>query len=293
MSGTNYQEVSREDLQELEYTRLDLLNDFKEQLAVFCDYLNVDLDQHAALQSLDTATAYTLSSPHYVPSRKRDVKISALGYLNLKLIEQVKSTASGIVKTLATQIADSSQKLPCNDIALKGSVDSIAIKLTQRYLFSYKSFYDVESIPEVPTLRNNDLSALCERHLLERVEERYTAQYHRYRLWDGKAIALLSSYLFDVKSEEHNFFDSKNLIHLLNNIPEPITKEWFKDECIECWEDLHANGPCHAYTELAYPDEHGVIFEEYVPLNMVSEEVWDSLYERYKSKLKEHVEFTQ
>ncbi|ELC9579239.1 hypothetical protein RJY99_000099 [Vibrio vulnificus] len=293
MSGTNYQEVSREDLQELEYTRLDLLNDFKEQLAVFCDYLNVDLDQHAALQSLDTATAYTLSSSHYVPSRKGDVKISALSYLNLKLIEQVKSTASGIVKTLATQIADSSQKLPCNDIALKGSVDSIAIKLTQRYLFGYKSFYDVESIPEVPTLRNNDLSALCERHLLERVEERYTAQYHRYRLWDGKAIALLSSYLFDVKSEEHNFFDSKNLIHLLNNIPEPITKEWFKDECIECWEDLHANGPCHGYTELAYPDEHGVIFEEYVPLNMVSEEVWDSLYERYKSKLKEHVEFTQ
>lgn len=160
-------------------------------------------------------------------------------------------------------------------------------------MFGHRRFYDVEPIPEVPTLRNDDLRALCERHLLDRVKERYTSHYHRYRLWDGRAIDLFSSYLFNVKSEEHSFFDSKNLIHLLNNTPAPIKKEWFKNECIECWEALYADGPRYAYTELAYPDESGVIFEEYVPLDMVSEDVWDSLYERYKNKLKEHVEFAQ
>nr|WP_025593093.1 hypothetical protein [Vibrio sp. SCSIO 43097] len=115
------------------------------------------------------------------------------------------------------------------------------------------------------------------------------------RLWYfcRRAITLFSSYLFDIKSEEHHFFDSKNLIHLLGNGPEPITKEWFKDECIECWEALYVDGPRYAYTELAYPDDSGVIFEEYLPLVMVSEDVWDSLYERYKNKLKEHVEFAQ
>lgn len=293
ISAMTNQNISKEELQELEYERLELLNDFKEQLAVFCDYLKVDLDQQATLKSLDTATALTLSSPRCVPARKGVLKISAQGYLRLKLVEKVKSTASDIVKVLANKIADSSQKLPCNDIALKGSADSIASKLTQRYLFGHVRFYDIEPIPEVPTLRNKDLSALCERHLLDRVKEHYTSQYHRYRLWDGRAIALFSSYLFDVKSEAHNFFDSKNLIHLLDNGPEPITKEWFKDECIECWEALYVDGPRYAYTELAYPDDSGVIFEEYVPLDMVSEDVWDSLYERYKNKLKEHIEFAQ
>ncbi|MEZ8062063.1 MULTISPECIES: hypothetical protein [Vibrio] len=292
MSVLDYQDASKEELQELENERLELLNDFKEQLAVFCDYLKVDLDQQATLKSLDTATALTLSSPRYIPAQKGILKISAQGYLSIKLVEKVKSTTTDIVKALAKKIADSSQKLPCNDIALKGSVDSIAAKLTQRYLFGHRRFYDVEPIPEVPTLRN-DLRALCERHLLDRVKERYTSHYHRYRLWDGRAIDLFSSYLFNVKSEEHSFFDSKNLIHLLNNTPAPIKKEWFKDECIECWEALYADGPRYAYTELAYPDESGVIFEEYVPLDMVSEDVWDSLYERYKNKLKEHVEFAQ
>ncbi|MBU2932910.1 hypothetical protein [Vibrio cyclitrophicus] len=293
MSVMDYQDASKEELQELENERLELLNDFKEQLAVFCDYLKVDLDQQATLKSLDTATALTLSSPRYIPAQKGILKISAQGYLSIKLVEKVKSTTTDIVKALANKIADSSQKLPCNDIALKGSVDSIAAKLTQRYLFGHRRFYDVEPIPEAPTLRNNDLRALCERHLLDRVKERYTSHYHRYRLWDGRAINLFSSYLFNVKSEEHSFFDSKNLIHLLNNTPAPIKKEWFKDECIECWEALYADGPRYAYTELAYPDESGVIFEEYVPLDMVSEDVWDSLYERYKNKLKEHVEFAQ
>lgn len=127
---------------------------------------------------------------------------------------------------------------------------------------------------------------MCERYLLDRVKDCYSEQYQRYRLWDKRAIDLFSSYLFDVKNDEHNFFNFMNLIHLFDNVAEPITKEWFKDECIECWEDLYANGPRYAYTELAYPNQNGVIFEEYVPLNMVSEEVWDSLYECYKSRLK-------
>ncbi|MGY0600371.1 hypothetical protein ACWYVB_24145, partial [Vibrio sp. JZG10] len=65
MSVMDYQDASKEELQELENERLELLNDFKEQLAVFCDYLKVDLDQQATLKSLDTATALTLSSPRY------------------------------------------------------------------------------------------------------------------------------------------------------------------------------------------------------------------------------------
>ncbi|MDF2153561.1 hypothetical protein [Vibrio sp. CAU 1672] len=292
MSDMAYQNVSKEEIDELEHERQELLNDFKEQLAVFCKYLNVDIDQQAALRSLDTKTRLTLSYPYYVPARKGIVKISATGYLSSKMVEKVKSTTKDIVNALAANIADSSQKLTCNDIALKGSTESIAEKLTQRYLFGHRRFYDIEPIPDIPTLRNQDLSALSEYYLLDRVEELYAAKYHRYRLWDGRAIALFSSYLFDVKSEYHEFFDSPNLIHLLSDNPEPITKKWFKDECIECWGELYADGPIRSYTELAYPNENGVIFEEYIPLPMVSEDVWDSLYERYKSKLEEHVKYS-
>lgn len=292
MSGTTYQDVANEQLEELESERQELMEGFKQHLALFCKYLNVDLDQQAALNSIGWHTQVCLSSHRHIPAQKEGIPISTQGYLSSKMREKVKSAASTIVNDLARKIADSSQKLLCNDIALRGSPESIAEKLTLRYLFDHRRFYDIDPIPDVSSVHHYDVDAFSKYHLLDRVKEHYTSRYHRYKLWDGRAVTLFTSYLFDTKSELHPFFHSQNLIHLLDDDPEPIAKKWFKDECIECWLELHADGPCYAYTELAYPDENGVIFEEYVPITMVSEEVWDSLYERYKNKLKEHVEFT-
>lgn len=284
-----YQDVSTEELQELEYERQELLESFKQHLALFCQYLNVDLDQQAYVNSISWHTQVYLSSPRYVPEKNKGIPISVQGYLSSKMCEEIKSSASIIVNDLASKIADSSQKLLVNDIALRGSPESIAEKLTLRYLFGHKRFYDIDPIPDVPSAHRYEIDAFSEERLLDRVMEHYTSRYHRYKLWEGRVIALFSSCLFDTKSELHPFFNSPNLIHLLGDDPKPIAKEWFKDECIECWLALHADPPLHAYTERAYPDDSGVIFEEYVPLTMVSEEIWDALYERYKNKLEKHI----
>ncbi|WP_305461973.1 hypothetical protein [Photobacterium leiognathi] len=77
----------------------------------------------------------------------------------------------------------------------------------------------------------------------------------------------------------------QNLRHLLKDNSVPIEITLFKEECLECWLALCADNPIHAYTELAYPNENGVIFEEYIPLHSVNEDVWSSLYEHYQQKL--------
>lgn len=288
MSDIAYQDLSKEELQELENERQELLEGFKRHLALFCELLNVDINQQDAAASIGWLTHVCLSSHKHIPKKEGGLLISGQDYLSLKMREKVKFAASAIVNNLARNIADSSQNLLVNDIILRGSPESIAAKLTQHYLFGHKRFYDIDPIPDIPSVHHCHVDAFSVDHLLAKVEEHYLNQYHRYKLWNGRAIALFTSYLFDTKSELHPHFKAPNLIHLLD-APEPVAKKWFKDECIECWLELNAEGPLHAYTEIAYPDSSGVIFEEYVPLTVVSENVWDALYERYKDKLKGHV----
>lgn len=292
MSYTGYQEISIEQLEELENERLELIEGFKEHLAFFGKYLNVDLDQQAAVASINWSTQVCLSSHEYIPEKKDGMPIAGQGYLSVKMREKVKSEASNIVNNLARDIANSSQKLLVNDIILRGSPESIAEKLTLHSQFGHRRFYDVDPIPSVPSVHHCEVYAFSEYHLLDKVKEHYVNRYHRYRLWDGRAIALFTSYLFDAKSQAHPFHQTPNLIHLLDDDPEPIKKEWFKRECIECWLELQEAPPSHAYTELAYPDDNGVIFDEYVPLTMVGEDVWDALYERYQSKLENHIKYS-
>lgn len=290
MSYTGYQEITKEELKELEEERLELLVSFKLHLENFCKHLNLDLDQQAAFRSISWSLKSRLENPKHTPEKMNGIRISGKGHISLKMIEEVKSAASAIINGLACKIADSSQQLLCNDIALRGSPELIAVKLTHRYLFGHKRFYDISPIPDISSVHHYEIEAFSEYYLLDRVQAHYESQYHRYKLWDGESIALFNSYLFDTKSEVHTFFDSPNLIHLLSDDPEPIDKKCFKEECIECWLELNAEAPLHAYTELAYPDDGGVVFAEYVPLTIVCEDVWDALYERYQHKLKNHIE---
>ncbi|WCP66715.1 hypothetical protein LYZ37_12800 [Vibrio tubiashii] len=292
MSYTGYQEISIEQLEELENERLELIEGFKEHLALFCKLLNVDLDQQAAVDSISRSTQVRLSSHKHIPEKKDGMPIAGQGYLSVKMREKVKSEASAIVTNLARDIANSSQKLLVNDIILRGSPESIAEKLTLHCQFGHKRFYDVDPIPNVPSVHHYEVDAFSKRHLLDKVKEHYVSRYHRYRLWDGKAIAHLTSYLFTEKSQAHPFHQSPNLIHLLDDDPNPIQKEWFKRECLDCWLEFQEAPPSHAYTELAYPDDNGVIFDEYIPLTMVGEDVWNALYERYQNKLEEHIKYS-
>lgn len=284
MSVYNYYYAAKDDIEALEQDRLELLNDFKEQLAVFCEHLYANLDQQSIFQSLNSHTNSAIFFPHYQTNRCEILKTPLSVYLRSKLVEIVKSTATKTVQNLAIQIADSSQKLLCEDFSLRGSTASIAEKLVLRYLFSHLNFDDIEAIPKVPLSRNNQLLAFSEFYLLDHVEKRYTENYHKYKIWDGRAVSLFSSLLFDLKNEYHPFFHLPDLRFLLENNLELITIELFKDESIACWTALLTDGPKYLYTELAYPDDNGLIFEEYVPLNMVCEEVWESLYERYRNK---------
>jgi hypothetical protein len=289
MSYTGYQEITKEELKELEEERLELLASFKLHLENFCKYLNLDLDQQAAFHSISWSLKSRLENPKHTPEKTNGVRISGKGHISLKMIDEVKSVASTIVNDLACKIAASSQQLLCNDIALRGSPELIAVKLTHRYLFGHKHFYDISATPDVPSVHHYEIDAFSKYYLLDRVQVFYESQYHRYKLWDGRSIALFNSCLFDTKSQEHTFFNSPNLIHLLGDDPELIDKKWFKEECIQCWLELNAEAPLHQYTELAYPDDDGVIFAEYVPLTMVGEDVWDALYERYQHKLKNRI----
>lgn len=289
MTYTGYQAISKEELEELEEERLELLTSFKLHLEKFCKYLNLDLDQQAAFRSISWTLKARLSNPKHTPEKWNGIRISGKGHISLKMIEEVKSVASTIVNDLACKIAASSQQLLCNDIALRGSPELIAAKLTHRYLFGHKRFFDIDPTPDIPSVHHYEIDAFSEYYLLDRVQVHYESQYHRYKLWDGRSIAIFSSCLFDTKSEVHTFFDSPNLIHLLGDDQEAIDRKWFKEECIECWLELNAEAPLHEYTELAYPDDNGVIFAEYVPLTMVSEDVWDALYERYQNKLEKNI----
>ncbi|PSV21994.1 hypothetical protein C0W44_07285 [Photobacterium leiognathi subsp. mandapamensis] len=272
--------LTSEEVCEVESVKQEILRSFEEELALFCENHNLNLDQQSVLQSLECSIKSILSYCR-LPSEKKDpFEISAKEYLIAKLFECEKSAADKISRDLANTIAYSSQKLANNDIALKGSVKSIAEKLTLRYLFDYRHYYDLEPIPN----GSGYLYALTTNYLLDRVEEIYTQKYHKYRLWDKRSIALFSSYLFDNIGEFHDFFDMQNLRHLLEDYSEPIEITLFKEECLECWLALCADNPIHAYTELAYPNENGVIFEEYIPLHSVNEDVWSSLYEHYQQK---------
>lgn len=272
--------LTSEEVDEIKSVKQEILRRFEDELALFCKNHNLDLDQQAVLQSLEGSIKSILS--YCLPSEKKDpFEISAKDYLVTKLFNYEKSAADKISRDLANAIADFSQKLPNNDITLKGSTTSIAAKLTLRYLFGYRDYYDLEPMP-------NDggyLYALTTNYLLDRVEDIYTKKYHKYRLWNKHSIALFSSYLFDDKSEFHDFFGIQNLCHLLESSSKPIEITLFKEECLECWFALCADNPRHAYTELAYPNENGVIFEEYIPLHSVDEGVWSSLYEHYQHEL--------
>ncbi|OLQ89091.1 hypothetical protein BIY21_03020 [Vibrio ponticus] len=277
-----YHQLTDREIEEYLSQLTILKQELNHQLDEFCRSLNIEANLTRVSEEFEQACRARCQQPITITLHESHSHINIKIALTNQLKRELNLAITQFLTHLAKDLVDDAMTQPHNSLIFRGSLSSVCRKMIFYYTRPDVSLKDIEHFNIENTFSSN-MAELSFDNLLAHTIDYYREHFHRYKLWDTRAIQLFALFLF----ESREYFTPPNSSHNLHYLVEsknPISKQRFKELCINYWNHYCDDPLVARYTEQAFPNQSGVIFAEYIPLEHVSEAVWFTLYQCYQDR---------